>query len=110
MLGTFTQLGTRYPINTITTTITVGTESVAWIICSLGGAEENVKKMTGRCEHCYSDLRIARMERCDLEEVQICNGCERVYLGHPIEMLIQFPAKTPVRKQPARISEEMYVN
>lgn len=88
---------------------TMGFVCVVEIICSLGGDEENVKKMTGRCEHCYSDLRLSRVEKCDQEPVYICNGCERVYLGHPIEMLIQFPAKAPQRRRPEK-SEDMYVN
>jgi hypothetical protein len=66
--------------------------------------------MTERCRNCEAELRMARMPRCDLELVEICEGCGRIYLGHPEEMLIQFPASEPRRQKPKLKDVDMYVN
>jgi hypothetical protein len=37
--------------------------------------------MTERCRNCGGDLRLARMPLCDVERVDICENCGRLYLG-----------------------------
>lgn len=66
--------------------------------------------MTERCRNCEAELRLARLEKCDVERVEICDVCGRVYLGHPEEMLITFPVKEPVRRKVREKVEEMTFN
>jgi hypothetical protein len=37
--------------------------------------------MTERCNNCDGTLRLARMPVCDVERVDICENCGRLYLG-----------------------------
>ena len=63
-----------------------------------------------RCEFCNEDLRLARLERCEEELVEICTGCSRVFLGHPIDVLISFPASTHFTQNWLSEKEDTWLN
>ena len=63
-----------------------------------------------RCMFCEEQLRLARVERCEEEQVEICTGCNKIFLGHPIDVLVSFPTKTDLHQNVFSEKEDEWIN